>query len=662
MGVYGYGKILDVDLETGKIVKRDITPQFAREYLGGMGFSCKILYDEVGPDVDAFSPKNIVIFANGPLTGTQAPCSGRTEITTKSPLTGHIGTGNTGGVWGTKLKRAGFDVIVVRNRAEKPVYLWIDDNLAEIRDAGHLWGRDTGATTDILIEELDSSLTSEVSVLTIGLAGEHLVRYACPFNDYYHTAARGGAGGVMGAKKLKAIAVRGTGALKIARPEEFRVAAREAREHLFEARRAADDYGKTKISDAPPESRELFLERGCLPAKNFQTGILPQWIETRGVDVALKYYTKKEGTCYSCPISCFKLVEVTEGKYAGVKANRGVHPGFVIDWGAKCAIDNLPAIFKCKELCQELGMDYATAAGVVAFAMELFQRGLITKADTDGLELTWGNEDATTNMLHKIAFRDGFGDVLAEGSLRAAKIIGTEAEKYVMTTKGMEMMSIDPRAGLRGWIFGDLTNPRGGDNVKGTHFAADKYYPNWWIDKFDMFEDVKKKIYTMPPQEVSSTWDGKPLMCKWFEDLYSALNALGLCFFPSGINLALGPTQLSKLYSACTGWDATPEDIIKFGEKVFNLLKAYTARQGLTRRDDTWPERFFSEPLPEGPAKGVVLSREIITRLLDEYYKLRGWDKSSGLPTKQKLIELGLRDIADDLAKRGRLPIRETKM
>ena len=292
----------------------------------------------------------------------------------------------------------------------------------------------------------------------------------------------------------------------------------------------------------------------------------------------------------------------------------------------------------------------------------LHEKGLITKTDTNGLEMTWGNVEATREMLHKIANREGFGDILAEGSVTAAARIGKGAEQYVMAIKGMEMMSSDPRSGSRGWVFGDLTNPRGGDNVKNTHFHADRYNPNWWIDKFDIFEDVKEKIYSMPPQEVASTWEGKPLMCKWFEDLYSVINALGLCFFPSGFRLAVGPTHLSRLFSACTGWDTTPQDIMKFGEKVFTLLKAYTARQGLTRKDDTWPDRFFTEPLPEGPAKGAVLSREVIDQLLDEYYQLRGWDERSGLPTEGKLTELGLHDIADDLVKLGKLPGSDTRL
>lgn len=652
MTLYGYGKILDVDLSNEEIIQRDIAPKFAHEFIGGIGFSLKILYDVVGPTVDPFSSDNVVVFANGPLTGTSVPCSGRMEITTISPLTGSIGTGNTGGVFGKNLKRAGFDIIILRNKAERPVYLWINDNVVEIRDANHLWGKNTRQTTDILREELGSSKKTQVSVLAIGQAGENLVRYACPLNDYYHVAARGGAGGVMGSKNLKAIAVQGSGTVEIARPEEFLKVSKKARKRLMEAFSASSTFRASEVPGAPLEPREADFKEGSLPAKNFQTGVLPKWLETRGHKAAQKYFVKKQGACHKCPTPCFDLVKVNEGKYSGVIANRGTMPGIVFQFGAKCAIDNLPAIWKCKELCQQLGMDYDSAGGIIAFAMELYQRGIISTKETDGLELTWGNEDAVIQLLYKIALREGFGDILAEGSAKAAKIIGKGAERYVMAIKGMEMAMLpDPRSAnsQKGWILGSLTNPRGGDNIKNTHFRADKYNPNWWVDKFDMFEEEKGKIYDMPIEEFKNTWKGKALLCRWHEDLISMVNSLGLCIFPAGMYLAWGPEYLSGMLSACTGRDISPEDIMRLGERIFTLFKAHTMRAGLSRKDDTWPDRFFEEPLPEGPAKGAILERNTIEQVLNEYYELRGWDKTSGLPTSEKLIELGLEGVADEL-------------
>ena len=568
MSMYGYGKILDVDLTTGSLTKRAITPEFAEKYIGGMGFSLKILYDEVKPGVDPLGPENIVIFAVGPLTGTQAPCSGRVEITNKSPLTDHIGTGNSGGVWPAYLKFAGYDVVIIRGMSDKPVYLWIDGDMVELRDAGHLWGKDTKLTSDIITQELGPTQPSKVSVMTIGLAGENLVKFACPLNDYHHVAARGGAGAVLGSKKLKAIAVQWNNKnIQVAPAEAFREAVSESRDRLkvTQSVTAGQDDSK-KIGFVLDDARKVYDARGCLPGKNFQTGSLPQWFEKMGRSASLKYITGFDSICYACPIPCFDLSEVKEGKYAGTKVSRGSAPGVMFDFGAKCAVDNIPAVLKCKELCQVYGLDYASTAGVIAFAQELFQRKIITISDTDGLELTWGNEDAIIEMIHKIARREGFGDVLAEGSVKAAKTIGKQADKYIMCIKGLEAMTGDPRSGKKGFSFGEITNPRGGDNIKNTHFRADSPDENWQPEKFDIFEDVKKKIYCVPMSQLGDTWAGKPVMTKWFEDLYSVCNSLGVCFFPAGFKLALGPTHYSKMYSACTGRMIPPPELMKLGE------------------------------------------------------------------------------------------------
>ncbi len=627
MDVPGYGKILEVDLSTGKIVKSAVDAEFARKYIGGRGFGHKMLFDEVGPDVDPYSPENILVFANGPFTGTRAPTGGRTEIITKHPMTGSIGTGNTGGVWGARLKQAGFDVIVVRNKAQKPVYLWIDNDNVEIRDAAHLWGKDARLTTDMLHQELPAG----AAVLAIGPAGENLVLYAHTLNDYYHVAGRSGAGGVMGSKKLKAIAVRGTGAPKPARPEEFRQAAREARERL----RASDEA----FWRPGPTSMEVFHRSGERPGL--------------GRSDQLKYATGKREVCYACPMNCYNdMGEVKEGKYAGLVESNITRTLVIGVFGRQLGIDNLPAIWKCKDVTQRLGMDYESAAGSIAFAMRLLDEGIITTRDTDGMELRQGDDDAIIQMLHKIAFRDGFGDVLADGSLRAAKRIGKGAEQYVRTVKGMEGGGgsgiVRTAAGGNWWFLGSFTNPRG-DITTSTHWGAAQYNPHWTIDKYDMFEDVKQKIYCMPPEQVSSTWDGKTMMLKWFEDLHAIVAALGLCFFPTHMRLALGPTYLSGLLSAFTGLDISPEELMKTGERLFNLSKAYTVRQGLTRKDDYLPAASFEQE------EDRQFSQRI-DQFLDEYYELRGWDKTLGVPTAEKLNEFGLNDIAEELLKLGKLP------
>ena len=626
MDAHGYGKILEVDLSSGKITKTEVDPEFGRKYIGGRGFGNKFLFDEVGPDVDPYSPENIVVFANGPLTGTQAPCGSRTEVTTKHPLTGSTGTGNTGGVWGARLKHAGFDVIIVRNKAERPVYLWIDNDKVEIRDAAHLWGKDARVTTDILQQELSPG----AAVMAIGQGGENLVRYALTLNDYYHVAGRGGAGGVMGSKKLKAIAVRGTGTPKAARPEEFREAVKEAR-----ARVKAGDEASWKPG---PTSMNIFMDRGSSPAL--------------GRSEQLKYSIGKGAICYACNMNCYNdMGLVKEGKYAGLKESN-ITRTMVIGNFAGLGIDNLPAVWKCKDLSQRFGMDYASSTRVISFAMDLFKQGIITKSDTDGIELVRGNEDGIMEILRKIAQREGFGNVLAEGSERAAKIIGRGAEQYVRTVKGMEgrgsgASAVKTAFGGNWWFLGGLTNPRS-DATTSTHWSAAQYNPNWPIDQYDMFEDVKQKIYGTSPEQVAYTWEGKALMLKWFEELHSLATGLGFCFFPIVMRLAMGPNHFSRLYSTYTGIETSPEEMMESGERLFNLYKACAVREGQTRKDDFSPNKSDQEA-----------DTARINQFLDEYYELRGWDKTLGIPTREKLNELGLEDVANELSRLGKLPQRQ---
>jgi aldehyde:ferredoxin oxidoreductase len=635
----GYGKILDVDLSSGKIEKKDIEAEFARKYLGGVGFGCKILYDEVGPAVDPLSPENIVIFAIGPLTGSRTPGGSRTEITTKHPLSGSIGTGNTGGNWGSALKHAGYEAIIVRNKSEKPVYLLIDENNVELKDAGNLWGKDTRETTEIIPEDV----SARVSVISIGQAGENLVRHACLLNDGSHAAGRCGGGAVMGSKLLKAIAVRDSGSPPPpARLEEFQSVVKEARERLMTADKAFWATGP----HVPPYTLATTRMDGA-------PSLSQEEVE--------KYVSKTGPSCYACPVQCYNgIAEIKEGKYAGLTMSHAQRPAIIGLFGGVCGIDNLPAVWKCKDLCNRSGMDFYSAAGIVAFAMELYQQGIITRGDADGMELTWGNEDAVIKLLQKMATREGFGGILAEGSSGAARQIGRGAEQYLLTIKGVETGGHDPRPrGARqlNWQFlGNLTNPRGGDIIKSTHHHANQYNPNWWADQYDMFEDMKEKIYGKPPQELVTSWDGQANMYKWFEDLHSLVDSVGLCFVTSHMRLAFGPNYISRLYSAYTGIDISPQDMMKTAERLFTLFKAYGVRQGLTRKDDNWPDRYFDEPVSEGKYKGAVLPREAVDKLLDGYYEIRGWEKKTGVPTEKKLIELGLDDVAGELKELGRIP------
>jgi len=352
---------------------------------------------------------------------------------------------------------------------------------------------------------------------------------------------------------------------------------------------------------------------------------------------------------------CFHEVEVREGKYAGLKISSGtfVHP--VIEFGAKCVINNLPAIWRCKELCHRLGLDTNSAPSCIAFAMELYQRKILSPKDI-GMELKWGDEEATFELLRMIAYRKGFGDVLAEGSYRAAKKIGKGSEKYAMTIKNMEMMGFDPRVGARTWNLGSITSVRGGDNLRSTHFGfSPREYKEGedtkLIEWFDMPSDVKKAVFGTPPHIDEYTYSGKALLVKWLEDLTAVINALGVCLFASS-EVGLGPTHYAKLYSSLTGFQLTPADIMLVGERIHNLQRAYAVREGITRAQDKWPARFYEERIAEGPSQGAVLDKDEVDKFLNEYYRLRGWN-ASGIPSREKLEELGLEDVALDLQNRG---------
>jgi len=637
---YGYaGKILQVDLSTRKVVKEELDLQFARKFIGGLGFNIKTLYDEVGPNVDPFSSDNIVAIAPGALCGTDAPSAARTEVTTKSPLTGIIGSGNFGGYWGPSLKRAGYDAVNIRGKSEKPVYLWVEDNHVEIREAAHLWGKDTFETTDALKKELGQ----DINVLAIGQAGENLVRFASIVADFYYASGRCHVGGVLGFKNLKAIAVRGKKKIAIKSPEELKRAKREIEDRI------------------PLYPGWLEKEKAGSIGKSF-----PDLRDTAG-----EYLTKGDKyCCCDCPVGqyngCTLVADITTGKYAGTKLiNAGyTHYG---EMAKRMEID-LPAAWKIKELCNRYGLDSNHRR--FSFPMRLLQRGIITEKDTDGLKLTQGNDDAVIEMVRKIAYREGFGNLLADGLVSAARKIGKGADRDMLTIKGMVSTgTFDPREESSQGTFhlAILIGPRGGDDLKGSHALTDfpgiqswaremnwneDKYREWLLGWLDMFEDVKDKIFGVPPRYRSLFDLDEPMITLWYGDLTCAYDSLGICMLAVNSTNVMGPTHCANLFSAATGWDITPKEFMETGERVFNLMRAYNVREGITRKDDHWPEGFYQEPLGAGLRR---LSKNKIDQLLDSYYELRGWNNKTGIPTREKLTELQLNDVADELLKLGYL-------
>lgn len=658
-------KILDVDLSRKQALATELSPEIVRDFLGGLGLGIKILYDKVGPNVDALSSQNIIVIAPGPLSGTAAPTNGRTHIVTKSPLTGIIGMGNFGGWWGPRLKLAGFEAVVIRNKSDIPVYLWIDNDIAELRSAEQLWGKDTWGTTEILKKELGN----DVSVLAIGQAGENLVRFACPVSDYDHAPGRSHAGCVMGHKKLKAIVVRGTKEIPIADQGKFKEAVKEAVDRIV----SYPERGERQRVGSHSSFVKDLAQAGLISTGNFSTGDLPEDSDILRLPESYEEHVVLEPGYYGyhCPMAqyygCNLKANVKSGPYAGLKLGGVCFSMVATEFGGRLGIKSYPAMFKCRELCQRYGMDQKTT---ILFAMELYENGIIKKEDLDGMKLEPGNELAIMEMIGKIAYRQGFGDILAEGSIRAAELIGKGAEKYILTIKGLEIM-FDPRKVPWAHILGQITCPRGGDDLNTTHYIADmetmpgwarerdwneKEYLSWLINYLDMFDDVKGKIYGLPPRIESiqkDTVEGRAALVIWFEQIISILDSLGLCMMSGSGWSALGPTHYAKLYSAYTGWQITPQELVKTGDRIFNLMKAYNVRHGLTRKDDDYPARYYEDPLVGGSAKGAVLSRAKVNKLLDEYYDLREWNKHRGVPTKRKLIDLGLDYVANDLSRLG---------
>ncbi len=659
----GYNdKVLTIDLATGKTQVKPLDSDIVNKFIGGMGYSSKLISDEVGPNADPLGPDNIIVFATGPLTGT-VPCSGRLDVTTKSPLNGLITMGNVGGGLGAALRQSGYDVVIVRNISPEPVYIWIDDGKVEIRKANTLWGKDTQETADRIKAELGETTKQEIRVAAIGPAGENLVRFAALISDYFHAVGKCGIGAVMGSKKLKAIAVRGTRKVSTANPEELKRAGREV------ADRIRNTWHPSLKAGVPDRYKydALFIaggnyEQGVLPIKNYQTTRLPGWMENNTFEQVKKYPVKPKPSCSHCPFSCFWEIEVNEGKYAGLKLAGFEFISSIFNFGGLCGILGLPAIWKCKKVCQKLGMDYWTSGSIVAFAMELYQRGIITKADTGGVALNWGDDDAVLQMLEQIAYRRGVGNIHAEGHAMAARKMGKDAMKYVFTIKGDSMMASDPRQGTlpgvsKFTLFGMLASNRGADNVKTSHGLLDKVpspeairkefgmsqeeYLSKFVGWLDIFEDEKRQIFGAPPRPLTTTWEGKAAFTKWSADFSTLLSSLTYCIFPWIRGGAVGPTYCARMLAASTGREVTPAQLMKVGERIFNLQRMYLVNCGFSSKDDDFPAKFYDEGVPDGPIKGTRLLREDIDKLRQEYYQLRGWDRI-GVPTPEKLRELDL--------------------
>ncbi|HSB68345.1 MAG TPA: aldehyde ferredoxin oxidoreductase family protein [Candidatus Methylomirabilis sp.] len=633
--MHGYaGRLLRVDLDNGKSWAEPLEDARARRYVGGRGLGARILIDEVPPGCDPLGPENRLVFAMGPLAGTFAPGSGRYVVVAKSPATGGFGEAYTGGFVAHELKYAGYDGIVVQGRSPEKVYLSVVNDRVEIRPAAHLAGRGTLETEQAIKEEMGDL---ETKIVSIGLAGENGVRFACVMNDTDRAAGRTGLGAVMGAKNLKAIAIRGTGRVELADRQAFR-------EH------ALADLAKIRkhpwLGDSPGGAGALgtaggvedLSRAGILPTRNWETGT---WEYADRISGTAMKNTILLGhrACEACPVGCTRVVQVADGPFGGVRPEYG-GPEYetVAALGSLCENRNLEAIALLNQRCNVYGLDTISAGSAIAFAMECFEKGILTEKEI-GFRLAWGDAPAMLRLLDMIARREGVGDLLAEGVRRAAAQVGGEAPALTVEVKGLEFGMHEAR-GKKGLALSYATAPRGADHMEGFHDPS-LAVPNAWpelgvteaMDRFSL--------------------EGKPRVVRLAEDYTSFINSVPLCSFMSlPVGGIRNSHEISGMLAAATGWtDLTLEEEMAMGERAYNLARAFTVRESGGRADDRLPAK-LSRSLRGGASRGQVLTDADLRPSLQEYYQLRGWSET-GTPTEKKLRELGLEDVAQQLGAQG---------
>jgi aldehyde:ferredoxin oxidoreductase len=616
----GHGKILRVDLSQSKVSSEEIPQSLFDKFLTGAGLATHYLYHQVPKGADPLGAENELILMTGALTGTTAPSTGRFNWVFKSPLTGIWAQSNSAGFWGVDFKRTGYDGIIFQGISPKPVYLVVEEDKAEIRDAGHLWGKSVSETTKLIKEELGQKF----NVDCIGIAGENQVRYASIINDLHRAAGRCGGGAVMGSKRLRAIAVSGKKAVKLANPTAFAEVSKKQFElldqHMFKV--ALESFGTNVVID-------MVNVRGGFPTRNWQTGVFPQLDEINAQALSEKVLVETKG-CFACPLNCGRRSEIRKGKYKGT---RGEGPEYesVGTLGGQCQVTDMEAITMAHYLCDDYGLDTISTGASIAFAMECYEKGILTKSDTDGLELNFGDPDVVIELVHKIAKREGIGDFLAEGTRRMSQKLGQGTEKFAMHVKGLELPAYDSRAVQITGLAYAVAN-RGGD-----HITAYIQGPTFLDIPFLCVPDSQiKDVNVADPGEVHVLVD--------LENVMTALDTLGACKF---MGFCVAAEEWVELVAHCLGRKFTYDDMVKLGERAYNLARVFNVREGVTRADDTLPPRLLEEPLPDGPAAGKV--NENLPAMLDRYYELRGWDKVTGKPTPEKLRELGLEEYIPDI-------------
>ncbi len=621
---YGYnGKILHVDLTRRRLEVEERGDAFFRRYFGGRALVAYYLLREVPAGADPLGPDNVVVFAPGVITGSPVSGQGRNGVGARSPLTGGFGNAEGGGFWGSELKRAGFDAIVVKGVADRPTYLWIRDGRAELRDAGHLWGRTTGEAEDLIREELGDR---GIRTCLIGPAGENLVRYAAVVNDRSHFAGRTGVGAVMGAKRFKGIATRASrlGLVELYDPAGVKAVATWMAQHL--------DLVAGLHDTGTAGGLKALSMAGGLPTFNFQAGHFDGDDMITGTAMRDAILVRRD-TCAACAVRCKRVVEVKEPLRVD-PAYGGPEYESLAAMGSTNGVDDLVALAKANELCAAYGLDTISAGATIGWAMECFERGILAPDDTGGLELRWGDGRLLLKLLEMLTYREGFGDLLAEGALRAARKVGRGAEEYVMHVKGQELPMHEPRI-KHALGVGYSVSPTGADHMHNLH---DTIYlkPGRSLDYLRAWKP------DLEPIQAHGITEDKVHMLYLWSNWRHFLDSAVMCHF-----LPYTPQQMAELTNSCTGWDTDVWELLQVGERAATLARAVNAREGYAAGSDTLPRRFFG-PFQRGEARRAVpMSPEEWERGKRLYYAMMGWDPATGVPTRRRLRELGEAWVAE---------------
>lgn len=624
--MYGWvGSILKVDLSTGQI-SVEATEPYVDQYLGGRGLGVRLIYDHYGPGTGAFDPGNPLIFNTGPLSGTALPGSGRVDVTALSPMSNLRAKSNFGAYWGPELKFAGYDHLMITGKSEKPCYIWIKEGQVEIREARHLWGKDTFETQKQIQQELGDP---EIKVVCIGPAGEKLVRFACLLTETGDAAGRTGMGAVMGSKNLKAVAVRATGAVRIARPREFLDLSiqinNEIRQHP--AYTELSQWGVAR-------GVQMMYQMGFFPVGYFEDVCWEEIMTHYGGPEYVEKNQIKNVGCYCCPNRCMNFFSVPHlGK--GVTSCEPFS-GFT---GAVWNLD-MDVFWEATLLVNKMGMDCTETSALIGLLMELYHHGIITARDTDGVAMERGSKEAILTTIRKIGAREGYGDLLAEGQMATAKQFGPEAVEKVDQVKGLAPHGYEFRS-FKGSGLMQAVGHRGDPlPLRGSLLEVDWHHANDW------FQQVAQEQFGDAQAAIPTSYQGKARSAVISEHLERVADNMGICKWLYGLMIYNDVDMACRIFNLGTGKDWGIDQILKISERVRNLERMFDVRQGLRRQDDSLPKKFFTQPLQHGPYKGEVMDAQKFEAMKDEYYAIRGWDQKTGIPTQAKLEELGLGDSA----------------